>query len=509
MSREQKGYRAPCGTENSNRASTLFHIPPQGLGTPFTESLTGLIARESLAHGVPPGRLIRYTIAPVKQGSQASPLWTGDYRYVNGVGPNARWWAEAMEGLTQNHNLKYLTMLTWAEVISPIGLLKSSQAWCPQCLRKWMDDGQAYDPLLWTINMVKVCPEHGVSLVTRCPACGREIPVLQWQYEPGLCPYCGRDLSEGDSVEPDEQCRERDLWYATSVGELIATAPDLVQAPSLEYLVDSISTLTRAGLPIAAIERITGVGANVMRNWAPGKAALLRSLLKLSYLVRIPLLTLLTQPHDLSPLGDTVLASRQAAATTRSRLKADGDLFSYCDYLRSVLREDPPPSLRQAADRIGASPSTLYYHCAELCKEITARYKHWKESQRSGVFRQLQPDEYRHYLKQALDSDEFPFPSVADLANRKGIRRCDLYRRAADLCYQVTARHKREQEVVRQKELAQRRAVVRGVILRLLQDGVEPRYSRVQEALKRDDKHYSQGQISAIRHDVLRELGLE
>ncbi len=58
---------------------------------------------------------------------------------------------------------------------------------CPQCLAE-----EGYDRLYWIARMVSVCPYHHTLLVSVCPSCQKEIPVLR----PSVfhCPFC----SSGD-----------------------------------------------------------------------------------------------------------------------------------------------------------------------------------------------------------------------------------------------------------------------------------------------------------------------
>lgn len=51
----------------SQECSHLYCLEPEGKGTPYTESLTGLIARLARAHRMEPGQLVNYEIAPVVQ----------------------------------------------------------------------------------------------------------------------------------------------------------------------------------------------------------------------------------------------------------------------------------------------------------------------------------------------------------------------------------------------------------------------------------------------------------
>lgn len=161
--------------------SRLYHLPPVGIGTPFVESLTSYIARLAESHSVFPGVLMERELLPFVSAafsnldSEQPPCRTGIFSRtgtLNSIGVMAVNWVRALETLTLRSDLRFLTMLTWREVLPSRGLLRSKKAYCPACYQEWRSCGQMiYEPLLWMINEVKICPRHQRRLRLQCFHC--------------------------------------------------------------------------------------------------------------------------------------------------------------------------------------------------------------------------------------------------------------------------------------------------------------------------------------------------
>jgi hypothetical protein len=97
--------------------------------------------------------------------------------------------------------------------------------------------------------------------------------------------------------------------------------------------------------------------------------------------------------------------------------------------LSAVLTEEPPPSLRTIAARLGhKSESRVSYQFPELATAIADMYrKYWKDG--------------REQAKSALEAalTEFPPPSVRQIARDTARSLSSLYRHYPELCRQVAA----------------------------------------------------------------------
>ncbi len=208
--------------------SRLFRLEPVGIGTPYAESLTSYVARLAQAHQVAPKSLVRYEILPF-QGKEGRTLrhyyrlnkfWLVGALSLNGAGPAAQEWVQTLQALTLRNDLRFSTMLTWGEVIASSRLLRGSKAWCPSCYEAWKHtDHVIYEPLLWTIQGVTVCPVHHCYLSTECPHkdCKSQESLLTQVSRPGYCSHCTRWLGLPSACSSSLLCKRRDLFTTKMV----------------------------------------------------------------------------------------------------------------------------------------------------------------------------------------------------------------------------------------------------------------------------------------------------
>jgi hypothetical protein len=187
--------------------SRLYSLPPIGLGTPYVESLTSYITRLAEAHCVPPRELMVREVLPNIEASFKKKYSRGTLsakrfhpevtQTFNGSGKLAGLLVQALNSLTSRSDLQFLTMLPWSSVLLRDGNLRTGRAWCPKCYEEWQKKQMAvYEPLLWSLRAVTVCPLHEQVLHSRCPFedCRGILPALAPQARPGMCSRCGRWL---------------------------------------------------------------------------------------------------------------------------------------------------------------------------------------------------------------------------------------------------------------------------------------------------------------------------
>lgn len=384
--------------------SRLFHLEPVGVGTPETESLTGYVARLAEAHGVTTRELVRHEILPflgrehlaaAYNAGLLSAFWRNETRALNGTRTLARNLVRALETLTGRQNLRFLTLLTWSEVLPVQHLQRRSRAWCPACYEGWRQSGHVvYEPLLWSLVAVTVCPQHRrrLRLVCPYPECRRPSPWLSSRSRSGHCAACGRwlgdageaELTEGQVLSEEEMRTQ--AWTAHAVGELIAAAPDLTTPPRQEQVrravAASVDNLT--GGNRRAWARRMGLGMETIANWYWGESR--------------PSLWFLLQAC--SRLGTTPLrflgGDLGSASHSPGKRPLPGELphrppwaHKAIDHaavrsaLEAVLAGDelPPPSLREVAERLGHTHNNLRHHFPELCRAISERFLSYQTMQ--------------------------------------------------------------------------------------------------------------------------------
>ncbi|HEY6411478.1 MAG TPA: TniQ family protein, partial [Ktedonobacteraceae bacterium] len=302
----------------------------------------------------------------------------------------------ALEQLTLRRDLRFLTMLTFTNVLSSRGLFRFTQAWCPACYEEWKEADQViYQPLLWTLEVIQVCPRHGLLLHLRCPYtdCEQALSALTPRSQLGYCAQCERWLGrpfqyKGSSQGLGIKVHERQQWTGTIVGELLAAAPALPAPPEREVIADTISRHVQAAMEgnFSAFARYLQVHRRTAWEWGQGlQVPQLRTLLQLcSYFDTSPLCFFRGHALENAPAHKHILEEKRLPEKHKKRPRKFETVK-----LRSALQEalqgeeNPPPSMREVARRLRYDSSHLYKHFPDLCRAIAARYRaHQKEQRR-------------------------------------------------------------------------------------------------------------------------------
>jgi hypothetical protein len=385
--------------------SRLYHLEPVGVGSPMVESLTSYLTRLAEAHSLHLRTLVTDEILPRLYQSHLyrdeRPVYDHLTRFwkqsvmLNGTSATSSDWVQALEQLTLRRDLRFLTILTFADALSPRGLLRRTQAWCPACYEEWREtDRVIYQPLLWALEVIQVCPRHGLRLHLRCPYtdCGHELPALAPRAQAGYCPQCEHWLGnpsprEGNAQGSGIEERERQQWVGTVVGELLAAAPDFSASPRREVIAASITTHVQAVMNgnFSAFARYLHVHRRTAWEWGQGlQVPQLDALLQLcSYFGTSPvhlltgyaLGTAPVQQHapEEKPMTEKPIKRFRKFETERLRCALEGVLQE---------EENPPPSMREVAGRLQYDSSHLYKHFPDLCRAIAARYRAHQKEQR-------------------------------------------------------------------------------------------------------------------------------
>lgn len=218
------GIRGPRGRSSfvpspKGDGPWLRGLPPEGLDTPFVESLSGYLQRLGNAYLIPPGDLLRelHSSALLADWFLTSP------RAMDGARSPAESSLAWLASVTGRSDLRRSTLLALSDRggLSADGLLIHYKRWCSLC---WTEDApEPYERKLWTLRVVDVCPVHRAVLMDRCPACGRQPPAVSHDVRIGMCPRCGEPL-DGEPVvliEPLGCDASRRLWFARQAASLI------------------------------------------------------------------------------------------------------------------------------------------------------------------------------------------------------------------------------------------------------------------------------------------------
>ena len=146
------------------------------------------------------------------------------YDIVTGSSYKSGFIVRALENINMSRNLSSMTLERTFEQISDEYMLRSSKAWCPECLDEWKKAGKTiYEPLQWLIKNVDICSQHKIRLVTTCPSCGNGVLFADAPLLPGNCTYCGSWLGQtsGRKARAVKVKRLNYLTRSEVVGQII------------------------------------------------------------------------------------------------------------------------------------------------------------------------------------------------------------------------------------------------------------------------------------------------
>jgi len=364
----------------------LNNRQPLGMKTPYVESLTSYFTGLSWSHCLSPGRLFASVIAPLldktylaKSDNRATWLsrsFRARSAAINGTGLMALDWTTLLEQLTGREDLRYLTFLPWAGMLSQRHLLRRWRAWCSVCIQEWATAGQPlYEPLLWSVKLVTRCVIHGVPLTLQCPSCSAALHCLSHRGRPGYCDACGHWL--GVSIQP---CRllsthsvDLEVYHATMVGELLANSC-FVESSVHRTLSGAMASLIEGATDNNASQFASLVGRNksTISGWLHGSRMPLNELLDLSSRLKATPLKILSGSCGtlVADNSDYQIPKRKPHTLARkhfNRKKALARLE------KSLTCAPPPRSMRHLAETLHVDKRVLYRHFPQLCKEIAAQ----------------------------------------------------------------------------------------------------------------------------------------
>lgn len=430
-----------CAPQVLPRRSRLYALEPVGIGTPFVESLSGYVARLADAHAVSVGDLVGRELSPaaskplisfgrfMRQNRSNSHGFHAQAHAINGLGESSKRWIDALERATLRTGLRFLTLSPFDGVFSRQGASRDMRAWCSRCYDEWRSNGDVvYEPLLWTISLLKLCPRHLEPLVEECPHCRRPSMPLTVYSRPGHCSQCQEWLGSSTAASSPAdglgtaEASNTALWRAEAIGELLAIAPRLhdlslhtVLTANLRACVDAV-----AEGHLDAFANECQVSRSALWHHLGGiHLPMIDTVLRICYRLGVPITTFLE--NDPRRADAHWKRARQAAQLDRMVPP-----FRSVERVHHVLvraaQEHPVPSLSEIARRLGYKGTERLYHVdRDLCKKLAAMYRQSGRShlwRKPGAARISEQVDLRQLLQQSF-AQELPV-SAHHIAARLG-----------------------------------------------------------------------------------------
>lgn len=474
--------------------SSLYHLDPMSVSTPLVESLTSYLIRLSYEHCVVPGVLISTRITPAinpdaplcDHRANIRAIWGGDNANTsmcNGMQHTAAKVCKVLKQLTRRDDLHLLTMLPWTEVISTMRLLRHKRTWCPMCYEYWRVINQVlYDPLIWSLKVITMCPYHRQSLLQRCPHCSQTSRLLTSHSLPaGYCSKCGKWLGK-ISVAQDfvEALSEDELkwqcWVFDNVGELITKTPDLssIHKTRIKLVVSAYVKYVCSG-NINAFCRLTQQPDSTVHNWYSGKSVpQLAQLLQVCYSLQISLWNFLTQPiEDISFNSlSSILAKPSQLPQSKPRKRLN--VVKAEAFLQTALNEFPPPPYQEVVERLDTNRSSLRQRFPDLSRAISSRYANYQKEQQFELI--------RHQLETIIETEQPP-PSLRKVAIQLKTSTVRLRSYCPNLCRTISERHATYCRIMAEQAKEDIQEQVRQIALALYSRGVNPTSGKVSQQM--------------------------
>jgi transcriptional regulator with XRE-family HTH domain len=214
------------------------------------------------------------------------------------------------------------------------------------------------------------------------------------------------------------------VWLVDVIGELIAAAPYLSSTLPRENIAKSLRSavdiVTEGN--VAAFSRLLEMPKNTVWMWHTGKVLpQLGVLLQICHCLGISLLDFLTNEAIYS---EPFMITRQSL--TRQRPQRVAPKFFNSIQMRQALlselssAEEPPPSMKEVAERLGYNRRTLSRHFPDLCRAISAKSRLYRKAAKENKI-EYSCEEVRQIALKLHHQSVYPSESrVSELMTRPG-----------------------------------------------------------------------------------------
>lgn len=398
LSGGEKSFSLPLEGSEIPPRSKLYALPPCGLGTVFTESLTSYLNRLAWRHCVPPQHLVVQEIVPhLSHGYSRQQIgvfsWSTSMS-VNGNGSLAQEWASILEGLTKRSDLHFLTLKFWVGDLPPHKLLREKPAWCPACYAEWKDQRMPiYEPLLWIFQAVTICTKHLCKLEENCPGCQRRQSFIRFQTALDQCARCKTRLeSPVPALSPlSPETIEWQRWVIHALEEL-RSAMVSSTIPPWEQFFTNLSMSCEGRGEQSRLAELVGLARGQLATWLRrSHTPTLQSLLEFCYVCNVTPLQVLT--GDLSPLKRVIQEGKPYRSPRARRPLRTLDREHCLERIQAILDgKEEPLGYVQLAQQLGYGGNILLYHFPQECARLSQQIKEHRRQRKEQRLAQVQEE---------------------------------------------------------------------------------------------------------------------
>jgi len=343
--------------------------------------------------------------------------------------------------------------LPFEGVFSKGRIFRRTRAWCSACYAQWRCTGTTvYEPLLWTMRLVTICPRHKQPLEEVCPNCGERMKPLGAYARPGHCSKCLQWLAAEDtSVSPTPPAQKSDadaVWRAQALGELLAAAPQLI-SPSAVFKANFracvMAVAESNGAAFAQICHISRPG--LMYMWKGRGLPEVGTLLRICHHLNIPLMAFLV--NDPSAAAVYWERAKEVVLKNHRRIPLSRTREQVLVALEAAVHEQPSPSLSDIARRLNFKGVQWLRHAYPVfSKQIVLNYRksgrsHWWR--KPGAVRICERAEIRDLLERSLAEEHSISPGAIAVSIGYANEGC-IQNRFPELCRAIREKIRQERK---------------------------------------------------------------
>ncbi|MFM0215457.1 TniQ family protein [Paraburkholderia caledonica] len=357
----------------------MFRISPAGIGSGGVEQISSFAMRFAEAMAVSFADFFRELVAPrlYKKKRRPQRVSVVSKGVIDGMTRTAAEWVAALEDVASVGDLSTCTLLPFAGAIGPRRLVTTNRRWCPICLQEMADNGTrpVYEPLVWRLEEVTVCPVHNMRLVSECPECkcGGQVPLV-FNARVGCCRHCGAWMGQSAPSHDELPISEFERHCALTCEELLALPGSLPEGrhvlPS-KVAVESLRDVFFEGNG-AALARATGGLASQVNGYATGEfPAPLHFFLRAGYVTGATMQDILvTNNFDIagSRRQDEKFDVRRAVP------KRFSEQVAVDRGLQAALDGDGSMSVRAVAINLNLQPASVWRRNPNLASVVSRRH---------------------------------------------------------------------------------------------------------------------------------------
>ncbi|MGC8210264.1 TniQ family protein [Ralstonia pseudosolanacearum] len=355
--------------------SRLFNLAPSGYDGQSREEFRSYFRRLCVAHRIRPWTMANRVVIPAALERDVIDVkLRADQCFdvaLVGISSLATIWADTLNALSCRHDLQLLTLLPLKALLPTNKLVTAASRFCPRCYESDEAMGrEKYDRLLWTIDAVKACPVHEVSLVEGGRTADRS--GLLAFFAPGVCRSTGKSLAACAAVTASPLDVDGARRIASLLDESVFIgehAPESVGVRAfLDYAVASLFDGNSARFAAHL-----GVGKSQVHGWQHGHSR-----------PSLPRLVQIAQACDCG-ISDILLGNRSILRAVpaehfgapelapKRRAGASSPREELLASLQRAVECGSVATMREAAARLDVSEKYLRKLAPDICSRIVER----------------------------------------------------------------------------------------------------------------------------------------